>query len=162
MSTLSTRHSTAERPHAQAWATRRMYPCRMLPQHLKGTQRDQVRARPVALPICARMISTTPCAPTSNTNSTVGAGGNHQAYCTTLAGFSSEAAIGTDAANACQLGTTDGCAYNATSHTMSCPAQTAVARPLAQLGIRELMSSPQARLRVEFQQRGLWPALSSQ
>lgn len=71
---------------------------------------------------------TTPCAPTSNTNSTVGGGANHLAYCTTLAGFS-EPAIGTDAANACEYGTTDGCAYNATTHTMSCPAQTAVARP---------------------------------
>jgi hypothetical protein len=73
--------------------------------------------------------STTPCAPTLNTNGTVGAGNNLQSYCTTLAGFTGEPAIGTDAANACKYGTTDGCAYNATTHTMSCPAQTATIRP---------------------------------
>jgi hypothetical protein len=73
--------------------------------------------------------TTTPCSPTSSGNSTVGAGGNHQAYCTTLASFSSEFAIGTEAANACKFGTTDGCAYNSITHTMVCPAQTAVARP---------------------------------
>jgi hypothetical protein len=73
--------------------------------------------------------STTPCIPTSGSNSTVGAGGNHQAYCTSLASYSTETAISTDAANACKYGTTDGCAYNATTHTMSCPAQTAIARP---------------------------------
>ena len=70
--------------------------------------------------------STTPCAPTSSGNSTVGVGGNQQAYCTTLAGYSSEYAIGTEAANACKYGTTDGCAYNSITHTMSCPAQTAI------------------------------------
>lgn len=75
--------------------------------------------------------STTPCSPTLISNSTVGAGGNHQAYCTALAAFSSETAIGIDAANACKLSTTDGCAYNATTHTMSCPAQIAVARPVS-------------------------------
>jgi hypothetical protein len=75
--------------------------------------------------------STTPCAPTSAGNGTVGTGGNHQAYCTALAAFSSEPAIGTDAANACKFGTTDGCAYNASAgvHAMQCPAQTAFARP---------------------------------
>jgi hypothetical protein len=73
--------------------------------------------------------TTTPCAPTSITNGTVGAGANHQAYCTALAAFTSETAIGTDAANACKYGTTDGCTYNATSHTMSCPAVTATTRP---------------------------------
>ena len=72
--------------------------------------------------------STAPCGPTSANNSTVGVGGTHQTYCTTLASYSSEPAIGTDAANACQYGTTDGCAYNSTSHTMVCPAQAAVAR----------------------------------
>jgi hypothetical protein len=73
----------------------------------------------------------TPCAPTSAGNATVGAGGNHQAYCTTLASFSSEFAIGTEAANACKFGTTDGCAYNSTTHTMVCPAHVAVARPVS-------------------------------
>lgn len=73
--------------------------------------------------------STKPCSPTSQTNSTVNAGVNEQAYCTALASYSGEIAIGTDAANACKYGTTDGCSYNTTTHTMTCPAQPAVARP---------------------------------
>jgi hypothetical protein len=73
--------------------------------------------------------TTTPCAPTSAGNSTVGAGVNHMAYCNTLATFSSEPAIGTEAANACKFGTTDACAYNTSTHTMNCPARAAVARP---------------------------------
>jgi hypothetical protein len=73
--------------------------------------------------------STTPCSPTASNNGTVGAGTNFQSYCTTLASFSSEYAIGTEAANACKYGTTDACGYNLTTHTMSCPGQTAVARP---------------------------------
>lgn len=71
----------------------------------------------------------TPCAPTSSTNATVGTGASHQDYCTKLAGYTSEPAISTDAANACRYGTTDGCAYNTSTHAMVCPAQTAVARP---------------------------------
>jgi hypothetical protein len=73
--------------------------------------------------------SSKPCMPTSSGNSTVGAGRNEVAYCNTLGSYGSETAIGTDAANACKYGTTDGCAYNSTTHTMSCPAQTALARP---------------------------------
>jgi hypothetical protein len=73
--------------------------------------------------------STQPCSPTKSVNPTVGAGANHLAYCTALASYSSEYAIGTEAANACQYGTTDGCTYNATSHTMVCPAQTDAVRP---------------------------------
>jgi hypothetical protein len=73
--------------------------------------------------------ATTPCAPMASSKSTIGVGANEQAYCTTLASFASEYAIGTEAAIACQYGTTDGCAYNASIHTMVCPAQTAVARP---------------------------------
>jgi hypothetical protein len=72
--------------------------------------------------------SSKPCTPTSSSNSTVGAGSSHQAYCTALATYS-ESAIGADAAKACAYGTTDGCSYNSTTHTMNCPAQTAVARP---------------------------------
>lgn len=72
--------------------------------------------------------STTPCSPTATTSSTVGAGSNLTAYCTTLAGYGSEYAIGTEAANACNYGTTDGCSYNTATHTMNCPAQPAVAR----------------------------------
>ena len=73
--------------------------------------------------------STTPCAPTSATNSTVGTGSNLQSYCNTLATYSSEYAIGTEAAKACRYGTTDGCAYDTNTHTMVCPAQIAIARP---------------------------------
>jgi len=72
---------------------------------------------------------TKPCSPTAANNSTVAAGANHIAYCTTLATYSSEYAIGTEAATACRYGTTDGCTYNAMSHTMVCSAQTAVVRP---------------------------------
>jgi hypothetical protein len=74
---------------------------------------------------------TTPCAPTASSNSTVNAGGNHQAYCTALAAFTTEPAISTEAANACKYGTTDGCAYDTTRHVMNCPEQTPAARSTA-------------------------------
>jgi len=73
--------------------------------------------------------STTPCAPTAKTNATVSAGSNYQAYCTALGGYSSEYAIGTEAAAACKYNATDGCTYNTSTHTMVCPAQTANSRP---------------------------------
>ena len=73
--------------------------------------------------------SAKPCTPTATGNGTVGTGHNEAAYCSTLATYTSETAIGTDAANACQYGTTDGCSYNRTTHTMNCPAQPQVARP---------------------------------
>ena len=69
-----------------------------------------------------------PCSPTASSNGTVGAGTNFQSYCTKLASYTSETAIGTDAANACKYGTTDGCTYNTSTHTMVCPAQSAIAR----------------------------------
>jgi hypothetical protein len=75
--------------------------------------------------------STTPCRPSASTNSTVNAGGNHQAYCTALAGVTSEYAIGTEAASACKYGTTDGCSYVTSNHTMNCPTETPTARPTA-------------------------------
>lgn len=74
---------------------------------------------------------TTPCAPTTTSSGTVGQGSNVAEYCQTLATFTSEPAISVDAANACKFGTTDGCAYNATSHTMVCPAQAVVSRPIS-------------------------------
>jgi hypothetical protein len=72
----------------------------------------------------------TPCKPASASDATVGAGTNHTAYCTALAAYP-EYAIGTQAAKACQLGTTDACSYNSAAgvHAMVCPAQTPVARP---------------------------------
>jgi len=73
--------------------------------------------------------TTTPCAPTSSSSSTVGAGMNLQSYCTTLASYTTDPSISIDAANACKYGTTDACTYDATLHTMNCPAQTAIARP---------------------------------
>lgn len=73
---------------------------------------------------------TTPCAPTAASNGTVGKGVNQMAtYCSALASYSSEPAIGTDAASACKYGTTDACSYDTNTHTMVCPAQSAAARP---------------------------------
>jgi hypothetical protein len=60
-------------------------------------------------------------APTSGTNSTVGTGTNNASFCN---GLSNAAAR-----SACLAGTTDGCSYNSSSHTVSCPGITANARP---------------------------------
>jgi len=75
--------------------------------------------------------NTTPCAPTSNTNSTVTTNGTNFAtpYCSAMAAMTGDTSISVDAANACMFGTTDACMYIASSHTMNCPAQPAVARP---------------------------------
>ncbi len=75
--------------------------------------------------------ATTPCAATLPTDIGVGAGANHQNYCTQLASYTSEYAISTEAANACRYGTTDGCAYVVSTHSMNCPAQVPIARPTA-------------------------------
>ncbi|MGC2639246.1 MAG: hypothetical protein WA294_18825 [Acidobacteriaceae bacterium] len=72
---------------------------------------------------------TTPCAPMASTKATVGVGTNVQTYCTQLASYTSDSSISVDAANACKYGTTDGCSYNGTSHTMVCPGQGVVTRP---------------------------------
>lgn len=75
--------------------------------------------------------TTTPCTTLAASNATVQKGSNLQSYCTTLASYTQEPAIGTDAANACKNGTSDGCSYNSVSHTMVCssPAWPAVVRP---------------------------------
>jgi hypothetical protein len=84
--------------------------------------------------------TTTPCSPTSSSAPTVGAGINlannstipaavATTWCATLASYTTEYAISTEAASACNYGTTDGCSYNSTTHTMNCPGQTPVARP---------------------------------
>lgn len=70
---------------------------------------------------------TTPCAPTAAGNSTVVAGLNEQGLCANLTGSSDASVV--RAGNACQKSTTDGCSYNTSNHTMSCPAQTAILRP---------------------------------
>jgi hypothetical protein len=73
--------------------------------------------------------TTTPCAPTAVSKGTVGTGTNFQSYCAAMAAMTSDTSISVDAANACQYGTTDACVYVKSTHTMNCPAQTAVARP---------------------------------
>ncbi|HUB09701.1 MAG TPA: hypothetical protein VMB50_22030 [Myxococcales bacterium] len=78
--------------------------------------------------------ATTPCGPTSPGSPTVGAGVNLASYCATLASFTSEEAIGVDAATACLHGTTDACAYDDVNHVMNCPAQLPVPRPMEDAG----------------------------
>lgn len=75
--------------------------------------------------------NTTPCAPTSNSNSTVGTAGTNftVTYCNAMAAMTGDTAISVDAANACKFSTTDSCTYVVGSHSMNCPAQSAVARP---------------------------------
>jgi hypothetical protein len=77
---------------------------------------------------CANEL-TTPCGPTLVTSPTVSVGANHMAYCTTLASYTSEPAISTEAANACRYGASDACTYNTSTHSMNCPGHTPVARP---------------------------------
>ena len=61
--------------------------------------------------------------PTSGSGSTVGAGGNAQSICTTIAGLNSAAGM------ACQHDTGYACNYNTSNHTVSCPDRTDNARP---------------------------------
>jgi hypothetical protein len=75
---------------------------------------------------CANDV--TPCAPTSSSGSTVGHGGNQQNLCSAL--LSSTQSMIVNAGNACKYGTTDGCSYNKTARTVTCPGQNAVARPI--------------------------------
>ena len=53
---------------------------------------------------------TTPCAPTTASNSTVGAGTNLQNYCTSLLGSNQSMIV--NAGSACRYGTTDACTYD--------------------------------------------------
>lgn len=75
--------------------------------------------------------STKPCSPTTASGATVGAGKNHQNYCTMLASYASETAISHDAAIACQSGTSAGCSYDSVNHVMNCPAISSITRPSA-------------------------------
>jgi hypothetical protein len=61
--------------------------------------------------------------PMSGSGSTVGAGGNAQSICTTIASLNATAGA------ACQSDTGYACTYNTTNHTVSCPDRTEVARP---------------------------------
>ena len=62
--------------------------------------------------------------PTSG-GSTIGAGANEQAKCTTIAALNAAAGL------ACKSDTTYGVSYNATNHTVVSPGRTPVARPLS-------------------------------
>jgi hypothetical protein len=73
--------------------------------------------------------TTIPCGPPPSSTSALPTGVSEQTFCSRLASLTSEVAIGTDAANACTFGTTDGCGYDPGSHTMICPAQKPVVRP---------------------------------
>lgn len=75
--------------------------------------------------------NTKPCSPTAITNATVGIGVNHADYCKTLSSYTAEPGIAVTAANACKYGTTDGCTYQVSNHTVVCAAQTAIIRPLS-------------------------------
>jgi hypothetical protein len=64
-------------------------------------------------------------APTAARSSTVGAGTNDtDRYCSTL----QSAGASVDAISACKYGTTDACSYNPETHSVSCPAITAIPR----------------------------------
>lgn len=67
--------------------------------------------------------------PPASNSSTVGAGTNRQSYCTALSTAASSDPTLSDAAAACQFDFKYACTYNSTSHTVTCPARTAVARP---------------------------------
>ncbi len=71
---------------------------------------------------------TYPYSPTSGSSPTVGAGTNEtSSYCATL--LASSDPLIQAAGTACESGTTIACTYITSNHTMSCPAQTPVARP---------------------------------
>jgi hypothetical protein len=61
--------------------------------------------------------------PTNSNGSTVGKGANQDSLCAAVN------AIDANAGAACKSGTTYACAYNATNHTVSCPAIVPVTRP---------------------------------
>ena len=87
---------------------------------------------------------TTPCAPTSNTNSTVGAGGNDQTRCSELlaANDTTDGLNIVRAGTACQSDTTDACSYNTSTRSVSCPGRTVNARPASTAWDVEPMSLP--------------------
>jgi hypothetical protein len=79
--------------------------------------------------------------PTSGSGSTVGAGTNESSLCQSISGINS------DAGSACMNATSYACTYNATNHTVSCPANTAIARPTSggwDIGAYQFSSTTQA------------------
>jgi hypothetical protein len=68
-------------------------------------------------------------APTLSSDATVVASGINEN--TQICAAMSSAGASADAVTACETGTTDACSYNVTSHSVSCPGYTAVARPLS-------------------------------
>jgi len=68
--------------------------------------------------------------PVASTNSTVATGTNETSgFCATIATAAMSDSALTDAANACKFGTSYALSYNATTHTVSIPSLTPVARP---------------------------------
>ena len=65
--------------------------------------------------------------PSAKSAPTVGSGTNENVNCTAMLA-SSDPLIQT-AGTACKFATTYACTYNSSSHTVSCPAETALARP---------------------------------
>jgi hypothetical protein len=65
--------------------------------------------------------------PSASTNATAGAGTNEEGYCTTLLGSSDT--LLQAAGTACKSDTGYACSYNSTTHSVTCPARTVVARP---------------------------------
>jgi hypothetical protein len=73
--------------------------------------------------------------PASGSSPTVGAGTNegtlNSGFCSALTTAAMSDSTLSDAASSCQNGTRYACTYNSTTHAMSCPGQTAVARQSA-------------------------------
>jgi hypothetical protein len=71
--------------------------------------------------------------PRNGSSPTVGAGTNegthNSAFCSALNTAAGSDSYLADAVFACQNGTRYACIYNSTTHTMSCPGQTTIARP---------------------------------
>jgi hypothetical protein len=67
--------------------------------------------------------------PTSPVSPTVGTGTDEQSYCEALATAALSDPTLADAAAACQSDASYGCTYNASNHTVTCPARKSVARP---------------------------------
>jgi len=65
--------------------------------------------------------------PTASNNATVRAGTNEEAFCSALTGSSD--LLLQAAGQACQNGTTFACAYNTSTHAVTCPAQAPSPRP---------------------------------
>jgi hypothetical protein len=68
--------------------------------------------------------------PTSSSSPTAGTGTNNATFCSALSIAASNLPTLSDAALACQSDTSYACTYATSSHTVSCPSRTVVARPM--------------------------------